>query len=120
MGPSPENTLRALYSGSTAGLTPSERGREWEDWCEAVADGSTILGLAEWLAFRDEQERAEMHEEAHALRRAREARTACRHCGRAIVPTAYGTWQDADNPGYEVCDLADEDGPEHTPSDRAR
>jgi hypothetical protein len=41
----------------------------------------------------------------------------CRHCGRKIIPTRFGTWQDADNPGYEVCDLADDTGPSHEPSE---
>jgi uncharacterized protein (DUF934 family) len=48
------------------------RARDHADWLEACNDGSTILGLAEWLAFRDEHERADMHTEAHTLRRARE------------------------------------------------
>lgn len=39
----------------------------------------------------------------------------CIHCQRAITPTEFGTWQDADNPGYEVCDLSDDNGPSHTP-----
>jgi hypothetical protein len=39
----------------------------------------------------------------------------CKHCGLEIVPTQYGTWGDADNPGYEVCDLADDYGPSHEP-----
>jgi hypothetical protein len=42
-------------------------------------------------------------------------RRTCRHCGRGITRTEYGTWQDADNPGYEVCDLADDNGPSHEP-----
>ena len=40
----------------------------------------------------------------------------CRHCGRLITPTEFGTWQDADNPGYEVCELSDDDGPSHEPA----
>lgn len=39
----------------------------------------------------------------------------CMHCGRKIIPTEFGSWQDADNLGYEVCDLADEYGPNHEP-----
>lgn len=39
----------------------------------------------------------------------------CIHCQRAITPTEFGTWQDADHPGYEVCELSDDNGPSHTP-----
>jgi hypothetical protein len=41
----------------------------------------------------------------------------CKHCGREIVPTEYETWGDRDNPGYEVCELADDYGPSHEPED---
>lgn len=39
--------------------TQTAHQRDHADWREAVADGSTILGLAEWLAFRDEHNAGE-------------------------------------------------------------
>jgi hypothetical protein len=40
----------------------------------------------------------------------------CEYCGREIQFIArYGSWEDVDNPGYEVCDLMDETGPNHRP-----
>lgn len=39
----------------------------------------------------------------------------CRHCKRPIVPTEYNSWGDSDNPRYQVCDLADDYGPNHEP-----
>jgi hypothetical protein len=40
----------------------------------------------------------------------------CTHCGREIRPTEYGTWADARYAwSYEVCELSDDDGPDHAP-----
>jgi len=37
----------------------------------------------------------------------------CRHCGEEIRATEFGSWADRRN--HEVCDLSDEDGPNHEP-----
>lgn len=39
----------------------------------------------------------------------------CRHCGREIVPTPYGSWGDADNPEFEVCEMEGPNENSHGP-----
>lgn len=39
----------------------------------------------------------------------------CEHCGREIQITIHGSFEDVENPGYEVCELSDDYGPDHRP-----
>jgi hypothetical protein len=77
----------------------------------AAANRLIRAGLVAWPAGNGKLYLTERGAELHWAPTAQ-----CRHCFRSITPTEFGTWQDADNPGYEVCDLADDSGPSHEPA----